>query len=250
MLLRDTIYEKVRQAILSCEFQPGQELRELELADRYHVSRSPIRDSLLRLEQEALVTVRPRQGYRVNPISISDAEELFGLRLLIEPACAVGAAVAGDTELRALDRFRGFADQNDADTRFIVYYESFHNAVTDLSGNKRMAAFAHNLIEQSERLVRVALDGFQREAILRNCAEHEAIIDALQAHDANGASHLSREHLEAGRERVMAALRLVACSREKNREPPTTAERTPHDEPTRGRGWHRQYRLTTTPIRG
>jgi len=54
-LLRDTIYEKIRHAILSCEFQPGQELREQVLAERYRVSRSPIPDSLLRLEQENLV---------------------------------------------------------------------------------------------------------------------------------------------------------------------------------------------------
>src|SRR5579863_7829817 len=88
MLLRDNIYYALRKAILSCEFQPGQELREQVLAERYRVSRSPIRDSLLRLEQDNLVTVLPRQGYRVNPISISDTEEIFALLLLIEPACA------------------------------------------------------------------------------------------------------------------------------------------------------------------
>src|SRR3954467_2543048 len=97
-LLRDSVYRALRHAILSCEFQPGQELREQLLAERYRVSRSPIRDSLLRLEQENLVTVLPRQGYRVNPISASDIEDLFGLRLLIAPACAAAAAAADDTE--------------------------------------------------------------------------------------------------------------------------------------------------------
>jgi GntR family transcriptional regulator, rspAB operon transcriptional repressor len=53
-LLRDSVYRALRQAVLTCEFQPGQELREQVLAEKYRVSRSPIRDSLLRLEQERL----------------------------------------------------------------------------------------------------------------------------------------------------------------------------------------------------
>jgi DNA-binding GntR family transcriptional regulator len=102
-LLRDTIYQSIRRAILICEFEPGQELREQILAERYHVSRSPIRDALLRLEQEKLVTVSPRQGYRVNSISASDSKDLFALRLLMEPVCAAAAARAEDAELKTLD---------------------------------------------------------------------------------------------------------------------------------------------------
>src|ERR1700757_3792026 len=107
MLLRDRVYQAIRNAILTCELQPGQELREQILAERYRVSRSPIRDSLLRLEQEKLVTVLPRQGYRVNPLSMSDGEDIFGLRLLIEPACAAAAAHADEKALGALLHFRG-----------------------------------------------------------------------------------------------------------------------------------------------
>src|SRR4051794_3201186 len=110
MLLRDSIYNSIRRAILTCEIAPGQELREQELAARYRVSRSPIRDSLLRLEQEQLVTVLPRQGYSVNRISEADIKEIFGLRVLIEPACAAAAAKADDAALQGLDRFRGFVD--------------------------------------------------------------------------------------------------------------------------------------------
>src|ERR1700677_2376235 len=105
-LLRDSVYRALRHAVLTCEFQPGQELREQILAEKYRVSRSPIRDSLLRLEQENLVTVLPRQGYRVNAIFMRDVRELFGLRLIVAPACAAEAARAGDCAVSALDRFR------------------------------------------------------------------------------------------------------------------------------------------------
>lgn len=209
MLLRDNIYQVIRRAILTCELRPGQELREQVLAQHYHVSRSPIRDSLLRLEQENLVTVLPRQGYRVKPISISDVEDILGLRLLIEPACAAAAARADDTALGALEQFRGFADDEWTQSGFVNYNKAFHRMVAELSGNGRMAAIAFDLDEQFQRLVQVSLDAFKYEQVDQACGEHDAIIDALQAHDAGRASRLSYEHAVRGHERIVAALGLA-----------------------------------------
>src|SRR3569832_2545306 len=91
MLLRDNVYEKLRSDILSCRLAPGDDMREQELAERYAVSRQPVREALLRLAREHLVTVQPRQGYRVNPISLSDARDLLRFRLALEPACVAAA---------------------------------------------------------------------------------------------------------------------------------------------------------------
>src|ERR1700733_8204922 len=153
MLLRDSIYNSIRQAILTCEFQPGQELREQELAARYRVSRSPIRDALLRLDQENLVTVLPRQGYCVNPISVADVKEIFSLRTLIEPACAAAAARADEAALQALDRFRGFMDEEFDETTFVEYNRSFHSAIAELSGNSSGWCFSADLRPISNRHV-------------------------------------------------------------------------------------------------
>jgi DNA-binding GntR family transcriptional regulator len=207
MLLRDNIYQAIRHAVLTCEFQPGQELREQVLADRYRVSRSPVRDSLLRLEHENLVTVLPRQGYRVRPVLLSDAEDIFGLHLLIDPACAAAAAGrSDDAALHALDQFRGYANNEFLESGFLEYNRSFHGAVADLSGNARMAAVAHDLNEQFERLARVSLDAFGYELIREACAEHEAIVDAIQAHDADLASRLSYQHAARAHTRMVTAL--------------------------------------------
>ena len=92
LLLREDIYEVLRSEVLSFRLSPGQEFREQDLAARYAVSRSPVRETLLRLAREGLVTVSPRQGYRVNPISVADAQHLFGFRLVLEPACAKAVA--------------------------------------------------------------------------------------------------------------------------------------------------------------
>lgn len=214
MLLRDSIYQAIRGAILTCEFPPGQELREQVLAERYRVSRSPIRDSLLRLEQENLVTVLPRQGYRVNPILSSDIQDIFGLRLLIEPACSAAAARADDTALQALNRFRGFMNDDKKESDFVEYNKSFHRAVADLSGNIRMAAVAVDLADQFERLVRVSLRASKHEQVSDVSAEHEAIIDALQVHDADRASRLSYEHAANAQSRLVTGLGLAVQQRQ------------------------------------
>ena len=211
VLLRDNVYDALRGAILSCEFQPGQDLREQDLAARYAVSRSPVRDALLRLESERLVTVLPRQGYRVNAVSETDARDIFGLRLLIEPACAAAAAEAKDTS--ALEAFRA----HDGDeTDFITYNRAFHAAIADLSGNARMAAVARDLVEQSDRLVRVSLRSIAAPDRGRLVLEHGAIIDAIRRRDGKAAARLARQHGTRARDLVLTALAVTQT--QSNRE--------------------------------
>lgn len=198
MLLRDNVYDALRTAILTCALPPGQDLREQDLAEQHGVSRSPVRDALLRLETEKLVTVLPRQGYRVNAISGKDAADIFGLRLVIEPACAAAAARAADTSGLAAFRDPGTAD-------FVTYNRGFHAMIADLSGNARMAAVARDLVEQSDRLVRVSLHSIAADqgSLI---AEHNAIIDAIQAGDAAAAESLARSHVQDAMARVLTAL--------------------------------------------
>ena len=76
-LLRETIYDALRADILKLKLPPGTEIREAELASRFEVSKSPVRDALMRLERESLVITTPRQGYRVAPVSLADVQDMF-----------------------------------------------------------------------------------------------------------------------------------------------------------------------------
>jgi DNA-binding GntR family transcriptional regulator len=138
---------------------------------------------------------------------MSDVEDIFGVRLLIQPACAVAAAKADDTALRALDRFRDFESPNEIE--FIDYNTAFHRAIEDLAGNALLAAIARDLDEQFARLVRISLRAVRYEQVRVACAEHEAIIAALQDHDADRASRLAYEHLASEHSRIAPALRLA-----------------------------------------
>src|ERR1700756_295101 len=103
MLLRDNVYESLRTDILTCRLARGDVSREQGPPRRCGGPRQPVREALLRLEREHLVTVQPRQGYRVNPISLSDARDLLRFRFALEPACVDEAIEnATDATLKAL----------------------------------------------------------------------------------------------------------------------------------------------------
>ena len=206
-LIRHRIFDELRDDIMSCTLQPGSELREGELAQRYGVSKSPIRDALQKLEFEGLVQIVPRQGHRVLPISISDAHDILDLRETLEVAAAKRiAAEASEQDLENLNKFR-VADL--ASMRaFAKYNRSFHAEICRLSGNVRQAAVMRSLMDNYERLCIVSLSSRQKEAEAMSAAllEHNAIIDALQARDGRRAARLSAKHIRKSQSQVMRGL--------------------------------------------
>lgn len=208
--LRQNIYANLKQDILRCELPPNSELREQVLAERFAVSKSPVREALLRLQQERLVTVTPRQGYRVAPVSLEDTREMFQLRKFLESACAeIAALSASDERLAALDVFRSF-NGPDARDSFIEYNRAFHCDLCEASGNTRMARLAVDMIEQMERMIRFSVNTLPPPDRSILVAEHGAIIDALIARDRRKAARLVREHISDAEKRVVSGLTFAA----------------------------------------
>jgi DNA-binding GntR family transcriptional regulator len=204
------IYQKLREEILACELPPGADLREQNLAARFSVSKSPVRDALLRLERERLVTIAPRQGYRVAPVSVADARDLFRLRSVLETASVVeGARTAPDEALAALDRFRSFREKG-YPGGFLAYNREFHCALARLSGNERMSTAACELVDQMHRLIRVSVDSIEERKPSGLVLEHVRIIEALQRRDGRRAAALLRRHIGAAERRVARALERAA----------------------------------------
>ena len=205
-LMREEVYWCLREDILSCTLAPGTQLHEGVLAERFAVSKSPIRDALSRLHAEKLIAVEPRKGYRVAPISLSDAADLFEFRALLEQACAqAGAAQADATALQNLDRFREFGSQGGSEA-FVAYNRAFHVAVVQLSPNRRMAETARGLVEQFDRLVVMSISAIDDRNIEALVAEHNAVIDALQARDGRRAGKLLAQHVGRAEKRVLNVL--------------------------------------------
>lgn len=208
--LRENIYSSIKEDILTCRVLPNSDLREQSLAEKFSVSKSPVRDALLRLEQERLVVVLPRQGYRVAPISIVDAREMFQLRKVLEPACAEAAAQnATDRQVAELESFRSLDGPNVPDV-FIEYNRGFHFAVCRASGNARMARIACDLIEQMERMIRFSVGTVSSNDKTSLVREHGGIIDAIVGRDRRLAATLVRQHVADAEKRVMSGLSRAA----------------------------------------
>ncbi|HET9580864.1 MAG TPA: GntR family transcriptional regulator [Usitatibacter sp.] len=209
-LLRVDIFHELRQDILACRLAPGAELREGELAERFSVSKSPVRDALSRLVQEGLVHVMPRQGYRVAPISLRDVRDMFQYRAVLEGACArIAAGTASNASLDTLEPFREFDTGRHADG-FIGYNRAFHQALARLSGNARLMGAVASQIDQMDRVVTMSLDAMRQRDPTKLVAQHAGIIDALQKREARRAQTLVSRHVEEAQRRVCAALLKLA----------------------------------------
>jgi DNA-binding GntR family transcriptional regulator len=211
-LLREQIYDAIRTDILNCNLTPGTELREQNLADMYSVSKSPVRESLQRLVREGLVLVQPRKGYRVAPISLADATDLFSYRQVLELACVVRACKsASSDQLKSLNAFRRYKGKTDAD--FLRYNYSFHSQLAECSGNKRMAREVSALIAEMDRLVRLSVSVMKGRNPQKLVEEHAAIIEAVQHRDHRLALKLLKAHTSAAEQRLSAALGWAAVQR-------------------------------------
>lgn len=207
-LIRHKVYDRLRADIMSCALAPGQAFREGDLAERFGVSKSPIRDALQRLELEGLVEIEPRRGHRVAQISLSDAEDILGLREVLETgAVRMIATHAGDRELADLDRLR-VADTSSFRT-FAAYNREFHQRICDAACNRRLSASMQSLLEAYDRLCIVSLSSTgmpEAMSMTDALADHNAIIDALQARSASVAVRASVRHVKKSRRRLMRDL--------------------------------------------
>ena len=138
-----------------------------------------MRTALVRLAQEGLVQALPRRGYRVAPITLRDVQELFALRLMVEPQAAELAAGRIDAEhLRSFDAAYRPGDRGGA--RDLLTADcAFQTAIVHASGNHRLISLVQNLMDDMERLLHAGLQlGDVGDEIRR---AHAALVEALVA---------------------------------------------------------------------
>jgi len=206
-LLRNRVLNLIREDILSCDLKPGEEMREADLAERYNVSKSPVRNALQQLQFERLVETEPRRGHRVTPISVADAQDILDMRETLEAMALRKIAKAATAEqLASLDQFRE-VDLNCLRT-FARYNRSFHIELATLSGNRRLAEEMRRLLDAYERLCIVSLEQLttDRGDMSKALADHRDLIDALQARRGGLAVRVSRRHLRQSKGLLMTTL--------------------------------------------
>ena len=202
------VYATLKREILTCEIAPGTALFEGQLAERLSVSKTPVRDALGMLAHEGFVEVQPRQGYRVTDITLADVQEVFQMRMLLEPAAAELAAERASAE--QLKRLQELAEESyvygelPTYEEFVVKNREFHVVLGEASGNGRLAASLRNLLEEMQRLFLFGLD--IRDSAEEQIAEHRELVDALLKGNHHLARDIATRKIETSRKRVMEAL--------------------------------------------
>jgi DNA-binding GntR family transcriptional regulator len=203
--LTDTAYAVIKRDILECRFVPGEDVTERQLGVRYGIGKAPLREALVRLVHEGLVQAIPRSGYRVTPVTIQDVQDIFALRLLLEPAAA--RLAAGRIDERVLTQLNepclaGYTPgDRSSESDFLRANREFHVAIANASGNRRLARVLEHLLEGTERLFHMGLAVRDRTDEMRH--EHEALMSALLAGDGDAAAKTTVDQVNAARTMVM-----------------------------------------------
>lgn len=175
------VAESVRTMITSGRLPPGERINEVHLARELDVSRTPLREALARLESEGFLIVRPRYGFFVRRLTAADLYELYEVRAVLDPG-ALGAAGLPSREqiarLRELNR--AIAGAKGA-RRVIELDDAFHLALIEHGRNRLMMS----LIRQHMERTRATEYAYMSDPanVRRATAEHERILEALEAGD-------------------------------------------------------------------
>src|SRR6266508_3496969 len=194
----DWVDRRLTEAILTGELAPGERLVAATLAARWSVSATPLREAFQRLAAQGLVEIAPQRGARVAPASERDAEEIYELRLLLEPGALRDSLEHSDDTHRAeVDAaYRRFVKPpRGADLLAVVdAHREFHAALLARCRSRWLLRFVEQLAEHSQRYQLMSLD--QRDGHRDVEAEHESLRDAVIAGDVERAVAQLEGHLQ------------------------------------------------------
>lgn len=219
------VYRAIKKAILSLEIKPGEMLGIGTLAEQLGVSRTPVRDALLLLEREGLVTIKPQKGAIVSPISRRDVEEIFELRTVLESYAARVAAIRlTDEDLAQIEKTleeskRKFEQGQEVAAADLGRH--IHNVIIRRVDNERLTRSLSELEAQYTRIRHLAAVIPGR--FVESHQQHYQILEALQARDAERAAQAMSEHFASVRASVVARVSEWTTDREPARQPRAAA---------------------------
>ena len=201
--LSRSVYEKIRADIFEFRLLPGARFSENEIAAQAHVSRTPVREALFRLQREGYLDVHPKSGWSVRELDFDALDHLYDVRVILESEavrklCAgdARAALAGLSTIWLVPPRKRLSDG----ARVARLDEEFHGTLVAAAGNPELARI-HQGITERIRIVR-RLDFTHPERIIYTYLEHGQILRALLAREAARATALLRAHIASSKAEV------------------------------------------------
>jgi DNA-binding GntR family transcriptional regulator len=212
--LVEDAYRKLKDAIRENEFAPGYQGSEQEIATRLGMSRTPVHEAVIRLQEEGLVRVLPRRGVVVCAISADDMREIYDVIIALETAAAELLSerppqqrISTARELESANKAMENALKKDDLTAWAKADELFHKLLIEHSGNQRLLRMYHTIMDQSHRARMITLR--IRPSPEGSVKEHRSIVDAIKRGSPSEARELAKQHRVRARNQLVPLLEQV-----------------------------------------
>ncbi|STZ60327.1 GntR family transcriptional regulator [Mycolicibacterium tokaiense] len=200
--LSDAIFD----LIVLGTYQPGEKLNELELAERFGVSRTPVREALQTLSSSGVIAIERHKGARVVDYSQDSIESMYSARSMMEPyAARLASEVMGDGDIAALRRLAedmyAKVTQDPSIPEIAALNNAFHTSILAHCPNSRVAEMTTSMLKPlvASRTFR----GYSDSQLLRSALHHLEIVDAIAHHDPEWVESIMRAHIRAGYHSVL-----------------------------------------------
>ncbi len=201
--LADSVYLGIKQDIFDFRLLPGDRFTESEIAARLHVSRTPVREALYRLEREGYLQVQFRSGWNVRELDFRQFDDLYDLRIALETACVRTLCDRADPprldDLKSIWLVAPTRRLRDGE-QVCALDEAFHGTLVAATGNREMAR-CHQEVTERIRLLR-RLDFTEDGRITATYQEHAQILRAVLLRRADRAIDRLRNHIETSKAEV------------------------------------------------
>ncbi|MEM9223288.1 MAG: GntR family transcriptional regulator [Pseudomonadota bacterium] len=200
-----TIADELRRAIVHCELTPGDRLSEVEVSQRFGVSRQPVREAFIRLSVAGLVEVRAKSGTRVLPVDVDVIRTARFVREAFEVEVAREIVARGLTKAtrHQLDDIIAAQEACDDRSRFLDLDEDFHRALADAAGASAAWPMIDSVKAQMDRVRYLSMAELHCRRLVK---QHRKIVSTISARDEAGAVAATRKHLTE----ILRSLTVVA----------------------------------------
>ncbi len=207
LTLREKIVESVRNAIVSGQLPAGTRVAEPELADRFGISRTPIREAFRQLESEGFITVIPRKGAIVASLSAKDISEFYDLKMVLEGyAARCAAKTLSEKELAKMEslnrQMEAAAEKKDL-RKVLALHNEFHEVFIKACGNDKLQSIVQNMVMQFQRFRLILAMRGRMEGSIR---QHWDIIEAFKKRNAVLAESLVIKNAAYGKKILLQEL--------------------------------------------
>ena len=193
--LKQQAYDEIKRKIVTCEYAPNTLLNEELLREELHVSRTPIRDALSRLEQKGLITILPKKGIMVSSLSINDINMVFEVRMMYEPYALLhyGSRIPYSVLTHSYELLSDL-DAMSEDWAFFQADDAFHAAVVQAIGN-RFLLQTYEWIQDQNLRFRVMTGQTSAPRLEDTSKAHTRILEACLKKDWSEAASAMKDHL-------------------------------------------------------